>query len=559
VAIAFVVTGVGPLRSSATKFVRSRLTAIALAVATAGVTLSLGTTVAVAAPANDDRSSPQVIGNPPSPVSGDTSQATADPSDPIPQCSGSPLAGTLWYSWTPAASGDVRVNLHPGAGTVPIAAFYTSDGAGNLTRHACTTGGQATFQFAGGQTYLIMVGQYSGCCSPGPFTLTLTPSGTQPPPNDVRSSPQVIENPPYPVAGDTFLATADPSDPTPSCSGSALAGTLWYSWTPAASGDVGVKLQGGAGTSPVAAFYTSDGGGNLTQHACRTAGQSTVQFTGGQTFLQMVGQSTGCCSGTFTLTLTPPGAGAPANDVRSHPQVIGNPPFPVAGDTSQATADASDPTPSCSGSRLAGTLWYSWTPADSGDARVDLQAGAGTVPIAAFYTSDGAGNLTQHACTGGGQSTFGFARGQTYLIMVGQYTGCCSPGPFTLTLTPPAAPPGGELTLTGFFAPIDMDGILNTVKAGAIVPLKFRVFDADVEQTDVSIVAGFTTESVDCTSGTGVDAVEELATTSGTTLRYDPIEQQFVRNWKSPKKSGCYAVTMTTVDGSSITALFKLK
>jgi len=56
------------------------------------------------------------------------------------------------------------------------------DGAGNLTgQHACTTGGQATFQFTGGQTYLIMVGQYTGCCSPGPFKLTLTPS-TPPPP-----------------------------------------------------------------------------------------------------------------------------------------------------------------------------------------------------------------------------------------------------------------------------------------------------------------------------------------------------------------------------------------
>jgi hypothetical protein len=429
VANALVVTGTKPLRGSVMKFARPAVTAAALVVATAGMTLSLGTAVAVAAPANDDRNSPQVIGNPPSPVSGDTSQATADPSDPTPQCSGSPLAGTLWYSWTPAASGDVRVDLQAGSGTVPIAAFYTADGSGNLTRHACTTGGQATFQFTGGQTYLLMVGQYTGCCSPGPFTLTLTPSGA---------------------------------------------------------------------------------------------------------------------------------VAAPANDVRSSPQVIGNPPSPVSGDTSQATADPSDPTPQCSGSPLAGTLWYSWTPAASGDVRVDLQAGSGTVPIAAFYTADGSGNLTRHACTTGGQATFQFTGGQTYLLMVGQYTGCCSPGPFTLTLTPSAPPPGGELTLTGFFAPIDMGGILNTVKAGATVPLKFRVFDAGVEQTDVAIVAGFTTKSVDCTSGTGADPVEELSTTGGTTLHYDPTEQQFLQNWKSPKKPGCYAVTVTAVDGSSITALFKL-
>jgi hypothetical protein len=162
-----------PLRTFA-----PRLLLLALAV---GVVMSLGATQAVAAPANDDRSSPVVIGNPPSPVSGDTSQATADPSDPIPFCSGSALAGTLWYSWTPSVTGNVTVDLQAGAGTVPIAAFFTADSSGNLTQVFCTTGGQATFSFTGGQTYLIMVGQYTGCCSPGPFTLTLTPAAPPPP------------------------------------------------------------------------------------------------------------------------------------------------------------------------------------------------------------------------------------------------------------------------------------------------------------------------------------------------------------------------------------------
>lgn len=35
---------------------------------------------------------------------------------------------------------------------------------------------------------------------------------------------------------------------------------------------------------------------------------------------------------------------------------------------------------------------------------------------------------------------------------------------------------------------------------------------------------------------------------------------QFIYNWKTPKTPGkCYAVTMTAQDGSSLTALFKLK
>src|SRR5215210_2270813 len=164
--------------STSSRTLTSRLVLLALAV---GVVMSLSATQAVAAPANDDRGSPVVIGNPPSPVSGDTSQATADPSDPIPFCSGSALAGTLWYSWTPSVTGNVKVDLQAGAGTVPIAAFFTVDSSGNLTQVFCTTGGQATFSFTAGQPYLIMVGQYTGCCSPGPFTLTLTPPAPPPP------------------------------------------------------------------------------------------------------------------------------------------------------------------------------------------------------------------------------------------------------------------------------------------------------------------------------------------------------------------------------------------
>ena len=117
-----------------------------------------------------------------------------------------------------------------------------------------------------------------------------------------------------------------------------------------------------------------------------------------------------------------------------------------------------------------------------------------------------------------------------------------------------------KLTLNGFFAPVDMGAVTNTVKAGSTVPLKFRVFDEGVEQTATTIVKGFSTKTVSCTSGTSEDAIEEFATTGGTSLRYDTTGSQFVQNWKTPTKAGtCYAVTMTTIDDSAVTALFKLK
>lgn len=55
-------------------------------------------------------------------------------------------------------------------------------------------------------------------------------------------------------------------------------------------------------------------------------------------------------------------------------------------------------------------------------------------------------------------------------------------------------------------------------------------------------------------SGAPVDAIEEIASGS-TALRYDTASSQFVYNWKVPStRSTCYAVTISSVDGSGKTA-----
>ncbi|MBA4376447.1 MAG: hypothetical protein C0401_09790 [Anaerolinea sp.] len=110
--------------------------------------------------------------------------------------------------------------------------------------------------------------------------------------------------------------------------------------------------------------------------------------------------------------------------------------------------------------------------------------------------------------------------------------------------------------LKGFYQPVDMNGVMNTVKAGSTVPLKFEVFAA-TELSDISIVKTLA-KQVTCTA-IGEDTIEVLAT-GGTSLRYDTIAGQFIFNWQTPKLPGkCYSVTMTTQDGSSLTAIFKLK
>ncbi len=114
-------------------------------------------------------------------------------------------------------------------------------------------------------------------------------------------------------------------------------------------------------------------------------------------------------------------------------------------------------------------------------------------------------------------------------------------------------------TLTGFYQPVDMGGVINTVKGGSTVPLKFEVFNGSVELTDPAIVT-MSAKPITCATGAPTDAIEEIVATGGTGLRYDTTSGQFIYNWKTPKKAGtCYAVTATTSDGSFVTALFKLK
>ena len=118
-------------------------------------------------------------------------------------------------------------------------------------------------------------------------------------------------------------------------------------------------------------------------------------------------------------------------------------------------------------------------------------------------------------------------------------------------------------TLAGFYQPVDMSTpttvVWNTVKAGSTVPLKFEIFAGAVERTDTAAVTRLTATAVGCSSGLD-DAIDDLAATGGTSLRYDSTAGQFIYNWQTPKQTGqCYLVKVATADGGSIGAYFKLK
>jgi hypothetical protein len=114
-------------------------------------------------------------------------------------------------------------------------------------------------------------------------------------------------------------------------------------------------------------------------------------------------------------------------------------------------------------------------------------------------------------------------------------------------------------TLHGFYQPVDMNNIFNTVKGGSTVPLKFEIFSGTRELNTTTSVKNFTAAPIACVAMAGTDEIE-ITTTGGTVLRYDATDGQFIQNWQTPKSAGsCYRVTMTAQDGSALTAFFKLK
>ena len=119
-------------------------------------------------------------------------------------------------------------------------------------------------------------------------------------------------------------------------------------------------------------------------------------------------------------------------------------------------------------------------------------------------------------------------------------------------------------TYGGFYSPVKMEA-LNTVKAGSTVPLKFNVFAGGVEKTATSDLKPFAIQQINCVdaAATGAEDPLEFTTTGGTSIRYSGtagVDGQFIQNWQTPSKAGnCYRAIATMLDGTKISANFKLK
>ena len=123
---------------------------------------------------------------------------------------------------------------------------------------------------------------------------------------------------------------------------------------------------------------------------------------------------------------------------------------------------------------------------------------------------------------------------------------------------------GGSITydvatydFTGFFRPVDNLPMVNTVKAGQAIPVKFSL--GSDEGLDIFAAGYPRSQSVPCDASTPDDPIEETMTAGGSSLQYDPSTDVYTYVWKTEKSwSGtCRQLVVGLDDGTFHVAMFK--
>ena len=114
-------------------------------------------------------------------------------------------------------------------------------------------------------------------------------------------------------------------------------------------------------------------------------------------------------------------------------------------------------------------------------------------------------------------------------------------------------------SFSGFFQPVDNLPVLNSVKAGQAIPVKFslggdqglNVFEANYPKSQV----------IPCDSTAPVDGIEQTVTAGSSSLSYDPASDMYTYVWKTEKAwaNTCRQLVVKLNDGTFHRANFKLK
>jgi hypothetical protein len=111
----------------------------------------------------------------------------------------------------------------------------------------------------------------------------------------------------------------------------------------------------------------------------------------------------------------------------------------------------------------------------------------------------------------------------------------------------------------GFLSPIDTGDVVNSVKVGSSVPVKFSL--AGDQGLGVLAADSPTIEFGACSPSASVDAIEQTATAGASGLTYDAETDAYTFVWKTEKSwaGKCGTLTVRLTDGTTHTAQFSFR
>jgi hypothetical protein len=114
-------------------------------------------------------------------------------------------------------------------------------------------------------------------------------------------------------------------------------------------------------------------------------------------------------------------------------------------------------------------------------------------------------------------------------------------------------------TFNGFLWPVANPPKVNVAKAGFVVPLRFGL--GGNRGLGILAPGSPTATKIACATGAPTSTVDQAGTFPKLPLTYIKLLKQYLYVWKIPKAyaGSCYQLTMTLIDGSSYSALFKFK
>ncbi|MBJ7452334.1 MAG: immunoglobulin domain-containing protein [Blastococcus sp.] len=384
------------------------------------------------APANDAFAAAQVITGNTGTLTGTNLGATKETGEPTQ--AGNAGGASIWYSWTPAANGNVTFDT-AGSSFDTTLGISTGTAVNALTLRASNDDvssgvltSRVTLTVTAGTTYRISVDGYNALKGAVTLNWNLTVAAG-PPANDAFAAAQVLAGDSGTITGTNLAATKETGEP--SHAGNAGGGSVWYSWTPTSSGSATIDTAGSAFDTTLA-VYTGTAVNGLTARASNDDVSSgvltsrvTLTVTAGTTYrISVDGYNAlkGAVTLNWNLTVA---AGPPANDAFAAAQVLAGDSGTITGTNLAATKETGEP--SHAGNAGGGSVWYSWTPTSSGSATIDT-AGSAFDTTLAVYTGTAVNALTARASNDDVSSgvlssrvTLTVTAGTTYRIAVDGY------------------------------------------------------------------------------------------------------------------------------------------